>query len=771
MMLFNNIDQDELMLNCDAQKVEYRKRNKNYIQRKVSKKEFSGELEDGWEVLAELKTSINLKKLKPLDEQFEDRIWLMFHRMGVELLSSGRNFEIQYGKQEHDTQQVDVLVVDQGVAFYVECKKASSKAKTKSNFKTDIEALAAKKSGIRSALRAIYGRDLLVGFIFATEGYQLSEPDNERLNDAKIAHFAEAEIKYYEMLANQLGTASRFQLFADIFPEREINDLDNRVYALEGKMGGHKYYTFNIEPEKLLRISYVLHRSKVQSETPSYQRVIKRARLKSVQSFVDEGGYFPNSLIINLTNTKKLKFEALGNAIGEASNRAGVLHLPKQLRSAYIIDGQHRLYGYSDSRYANNNSIPVVAFVDLPRDEQLRIFVDINENQKAVAKNLRSSLEEDLYHESDIAEERLRAIKSGLIRRLGEDVTSPLNDRILLGEDPRTETRVISIESVKIGLNRSGIFPKFKRNKLEQEGIFGDYDLSKSANKALAIMLKAFLKLQEEVPNEWNRLQSEKGLITVPNGINALISIIGDLLLFLRDKNKISPLRDSVDQIILELNPYLDVVAKFYAGMDVDLREKLASEKGGGAPRIFQNHIRASIRSEFSEFEPEGLDDFIKQQDTKFNDETSRMTRELEANFRDRIRSILAAEKGRDRWMLDALPAALYNELLQRHTQERREENSEADEKDEWDYSGFAHHRTVIEHNWKSLEKEFMEPQLGQANKSAKTSWLKELNNVRKKVAHGHSNVSEDEYELVHAIFEWHMKDNSTKLISLRNES
>ena len=63
-------------------------------------------------------------------------------------------------------------------------------------------------------------------------------------------------------------------------------------------------------------------------------------------------------------------------------SKIGILHIPKRYRSAYIIDGQHRLYGYSDSLYAETNTIPVVAFVDLERSEQIKLFMDINENQK-----------------------------------------------------------------------------------------------------------------------------------------------------------------------------------------------------------------------------------------------------------------------------------------------------------------------------------------------------------------------------------------------------
>ncbi|MGK0747779.1 DGQHR domain-containing protein, partial [Yokenella regensburgei] len=87
-------------------------------------------------------------------------------------------------------------------------------------------------------------------------------------------------------------------------------------------------------------------------------------------------------------------------------SKLGILHLPNIYRSAYIIDGQHRLYGYANSEYAASNTVPVVAFVDLDKKEQVKLFMDINENQKAVSKNLRTTLQADLLWESDNVAER-----------------------------------------------------------------------------------------------------------------------------------------------------------------------------------------------------------------------------------------------------------------------------------------------------------------------------------------------------------------------------
>ena len=72
-------------------------------------------------------------------------------------------------------------------------------------------------------------------------------------------------------------------------------------------MGGHKYYSFSIEPERLLKIGYVLHRNEANKNMmPTYQRIIKKKRLTDVQKFINGGGYFPNSLIISIDTGGKV---------------------------------------------------------------------------------------------------------------------------------------------------------------------------------------------------------------------------------------------------------------------------------------------------------------------------------------------------------------------------------------------------------------------------------------------------------------------------------
>src|SRR5690606_34011812 len=186
----------------------------------------------------------------------------------------------------------------------------------------------------------------------------------------------------------------------------------NRVPAVEGWMGGHKYYSFSIEPEKLLKLGFVLHRNKANvAMMPTYQRLIKKRRLKSIHKFVEDGGYFPNSIVISIEAAKPSEsyFERANTQVDDTNSSAGVLHLPKKYRSAFIIDGQHRLYGYANSQYAGTNTIPVVAFINLSREEQIDLFLQINENQKSVSKDLQNTLNATSLWESDSLKNQMKA--------------------------------------------------------------------------------------------------------------------------------------------------------------------------------------------------------------------------------------------------------------------------------------------------------------------------------------------------------------------------
>jgi DNA sulfur modification protein DndB len=154
---------------------------------------------------------------------------------------------------------------------------------------------------------------------------------------------------------------------------------------------GVSFYSFSIDPEFLLRIGYVLRRTDNDLESSeAYQRLVSKKRLQEIGDYINNGGYFPNAVIVNIETKGKrnLQFDPANQMDHDSETNLGILHLPKSYRSVFVIDGQHRLYGYSISKTKSHHTIPVVAFQNLPGDEQSKIFVDINHKQKSVPTSL-----------------------------------------------------------------------------------------------------------------------------------------------------------------------------------------------------------------------------------------------------------------------------------------------------------------------------------------------------------------------------------------------
>ena len=108
-------------------------------------------------------------------------------------------------------------------------------------------------------------------------------------------------------------------------------------------MGGRTFYNFVMRPADLLKIAYVSHKASAEIQSiDTYQRLIKTPRLNKITKYVDDGGQFPTNVVVNIHTNRKLKFDRK-ERIGASA--VGTLHLPAEYGCAWVIDGQHRLFG------------------------------------------------------------------------------------------------------------------------------------------------------------------------------------------------------------------------------------------------------------------------------------------------------------------------------------------------------------------------------------------------------------------------------------------
>ncbi|EGO9005361.1 DGQHR domain-containing protein, partial [Enterococcus faecalis] len=601
-------------------------------------------------------------------------------------------------------------------------------------------------------------RKLKCAFIFLTNNYILPDVDLKYMDSKNIVHFDEETFNYYSDLTTHLGSAARFQLLGYLFSGQKIPELNNKIPAIEGKMGGYKYYSFSIEPEKLLKIGYVLHRNNANNQMmPTYQRVIKKSRLESIQSFVDEGGFFPNSLIINI-DKQGLLFDRSSSQVDDSISKLGILHLPNIYRSAYIIDGQHRLYGYANSEYAASNTVPVVAFVDLDKKEQVKLFMDINENQKAVSKNLRTTLQADLLWESDNVAERQLALKCRIAQRLGEDFDSPLYGRIIIGENSKTEDQCIKLDTIKRALDKSNFLDMYDRHgeSLLRKGTFDTGNNEETMHKLLKLFKETLFYIKNNV-EEWDTSDLSNRFVVINPGIYSLIRVIDDVINYYTEVENQEILDLTQEGLMYYIQPFLDSIVNFFDNVTEEAKNRLKSMYGGKRDIFYWRTLQLSISNEIIGFRPDGMEKYWRDNDKRFNDESYNMIRETEKFLNTDFKNKLESYYGED-WFKLGLPKKVYDESIKlaasKNYNKKRNEEVEP-----WSCLNTIHYREIAIHgkNWGeifSIPYTMPGEESISGGKNAKTKWIEKFSRIRNENHHTYS-ISEEEFLFLKQVYEW----------------
>lgn len=514
-----------LDLNTDQKKLLTNVKQK-FIRKTILKEEISNYEEQGYIVSSKQKIKASVKKLKPEIELGYYEFVQLFCEMGFNVIP---NLPHSFDDETKDISDFSFIAEDNEcilICYYL----YSDTKKEISSFEHVLENIKANYGELLKELKKIFTGNKKFKVIICTKNYAFSKSDISFIDEQKYFYIDDDRLEYYINLNKHLGNASKYQLLGNLFSGQKIANLDDVIPAIQGKMGGLTYYSFSIEPEKLLKIGYILHRTDAnRNDMPTYQRLIKKSRLKQIETFINNGGFFPNSVIISIdTNKKGLTF-SLSSLQDEASiSKIGLLKLPQRYKSVYIIDGQHRLYGYANTQYKETNTIPVVAFLDLAKNDQIKLFMEINENQKSVSKNLRTTLNADLLWDSENPTERNTALFSRIAQELGENTDSPLFDRVIIGENNKTDKCCITLDTIRDALDKSGLFNKYKGTEIERLGICDLNNNDKNFDNIFTLLVKAFEYIQQKNVSDWGKTEDiNKWVFNI--SIYGLIRIIFDI--------------------------------------------------------------------------------------------------------------------------------------------------------------------------------------------------------------------------------------------------
>ena len=161
-----------------------------------------------------------------------------------------------------------------------------------------------------------------------------------------------------------------------------------------------KIYQFLLDPRELLKISTVARRDRPGQEY--YQRKLKGKKLKQIKKFYKQKNLPPNNIIIgcdeeNWTGKEfsPVDLSALTHFLNMEKEKVpmkmkvdfGVLTFPREYRSCWIIDGQHRLYGMAKllDKDLADTKLPIIAFANMTQIQQ---GTDVSGHQHNTNTNL-----------------------------------------------------------------------------------------------------------------------------------------------------------------------------------------------------------------------------------------------------------------------------------------------------------------------------------------------------------------------------------------------
>lgn len=736
----------------------YRKRNRKYVYKRIVKQDLEPFFREGWEKVGRAtRKHVRLKKIKDLGSGFEDEVWCTFYRMGFSEMNEGSNFVIPRFKTNL-TKQIDGFCKDEQCIILIECK-AAEKPHSRRQLGTEIDQLSAIRHELAESIYSHYKsqgitKKIKVVWILTLKNIDMSEKDLERAEKANIKVLDGIQVEYYSQLSKHFGRSSKYQFLADVLPGMVIPDLIDPVHAIKGKMGNTTFYSFLMEPEKLLKIAYIAHRGKTTDESmDTYQRMAIKPRLKKIAGYIhDKKGIFPTNIVINIETKKPLRFDSAEGMAGKNS-KLGILHLPNVYKTAWIVDGQHRLFAYSDLEEAKSATLPVIAFENLDSDVQAQLFVDINGEQVKVPKNLLVDLYATLHWNSKNPKERLSALTSRLVKRLNKSPKSPFRDRIIKIGGRRTKTRTLTLTALVEEIKKTRLLGHVHSKKAKDitPGPLYQEDLNSTLERALDVISGYYMLYLEndKLKKQWGMGSGEGGYICTNQGIIATLRILKAILEHLEHKENVDVRKRNVNRLLEDVGKHITPVINYLANASPKTIKEFKERYGEGGYRSATFTLFKIIHDEIPKFDPQGLQDYIKQTDTSNNTEAYDCLMKLETSIHSHVVGTLKKQFGSDysQWWHNGIKEKIRSGAILLASQQGEYKKYEK-------YLYLIDLKEIISDNWNLFSEIYTIDATHNDSRKKRLAWFTKINDIRNIVDHPpKGGVSDLQLEYVKRIY------------------
>ena len=736
---------------------EYRKRKKAYDVKGVHPADVLVEEASGWEAHRPGKRITRLKRFKSHDKRLEDRVWCLFRAMGYPILN-GTDFKISFSRADGSggKKQVDVYAEDTETAFVIECK--SRKERGRRSLQKDIQETISLQSYFRTAIHKRFfdkAKPKII-WIYVTNNTLWSTPDIERATEGQIEIITENELQYFETFVKHMGPAAKYQILGEFLKGQKVPGLANmKLPAIRGEIGGEKFYSFVSTPRNLLKIAFINHQALNHPDgRPAYQRMISAARIKEIGEFITKGGFFPTNILVNFSDAPR--FDLISNQQNTDSNiKFGWITLPSKYRSAWIIDGQHRLYGFSRLTDAYlDQSLFVLAFEKMAVQKEADLFITINHKQKSVPKSLLVSLLADIRMGSGDPSTALSALASGVVRVLNTDRSSPLARRFAISGVPPEPSQNLTISETVNGLRRSNLIGKLSGKTLAPGPLSAATD-EETVLRAAKVLGAYFEKVREANPKRWEGGRGD--FIATNPGIRAHLSIIGEVVSYLSHKQSLDFALMAPDKFSSHISAFCQPLFDFIRTAPDDvIKVKFSRRFGEGGVKEYTYYLMEVLTQKQPDFGTEEFRTWVQQRDSEKIDDMNQFLMKLAERLTNFVIDTLKQVHGIHRLPSDE-PAfweiGVESESIRRKAFEKQQKDRSR-RKPKEAYLDIVDLPEIVKqkNNWHHFEHVFKNPRPNErSGQKYYMGWVNTFNDLRNIAAHKNQlkTYSDDDLEFV----------------------
>jgi len=510
------------------------------------------------------------------------------HEYNNEIRDFFRDIDFQ-GVPENDAdfylggQEIDSFGYYNNIFLVVDAKTSTEQSTRGENVLASLQRFNGYKDGVIRELESIYSNiaEKKFFFIFWTKDKTIEPNHITTARGSNIVLRDYFDLIYYKnaykILNNKMLVRNSFLKDIEKQLSNQIIFIDTGGYnakSIEIRRYNKKIYNFQIPVEKLLKYSYIF-RLENNTYLESYQRLLDPKKLQKLKTYITNGGYFANNILV--ATDEELHFTDF-----EGGRRSGIkigtLEMPDLPCYLEIIDGQHRLMAYSDLERNQSDLLNVTAITDMNKVERAKLFVTVNKEQTKVKSDL-------LWDLTTLIEpNELPSRISKFVQNLNKN--RPLKYLIKLPRQRYTKA-YLSFTNLCISIgSRTRLYERYGDNEF----------LNKVVNSYFKV-------IKEEFRDDWDRCtlrNGRKGFIVTNNAISIHIRLLYRLLNRTTDAERIyliSDQREWIDHLHTYLVPsWRRYLSSNISTINVDdpyglLRKQLTNEgaRANAARQIYES--------------------------------------------------------------------------------------------------------------------------------------------------------------------------------------